>query len=561
MSGEISGRTRGAQNITQPARTHVQSQRARLAARLAKFLPPLFLAFAAALVVWQYQPQTRALTDDPAIFAYLAQVVADGRVPHQTAFNEQSSLTFFIGGLAMRLGDVIGLHRLLAFRAASLICFIGVVLLTYELTRRMTRVGWIGFFAGIILLGMEGFGARAATALEPKVLMLVFGLASLLALQKRKWFWAGALGGAAGLVWQLAWGYLVVALLLAFFQGSKKFPPRARAFLLTLGAAGMVLTFYTLYFVARGAQVEMFQQTFLSLGMMHAVAAKGIAAQLQQAQKFYWLGFPQHIIFLFLGIGGLGAWLLAHLRPWEWNRLLRRAGYFFLCHCRSSGTLLVTFGFIGYGFTEFQNYPDWFPLLPYLALFAGWFVWMTAARVLQFIKVPPRARVSVYSALAALLLFASAAHAFISVPPVKRITGITWQEQARVMTELNQRLPADAPMWVIGKAELLFFMRRHNLNKYIYLIGNADGAADAFEPGGFAQVLDSTLAQKPALLVLARLQKRKTQNEPNFRALERATENFVRLRRCKAMGEGTFYVRADLADTLFPANGQGCVRR
>lgn len=189
-------------------------------------LPPLALALLTLLVAWQYNPLQRPLTGDSGVFAYLAQLVADGFPPHKYAFNEQASLTFFIGGAFMRLGDGVGIHRLLALRAASVICFGGIVLLTYSLTLRWTRSMWAAFTAGIILVGMEGLGARAASALEPKALMLLFGLATLLALQNRRWFWAGVFGGLAGLVWQIAWGYLIVALLLALTQGGSS--PRAQ---------------------------------------------------------------------------------------------------------------------------------------------------------------------------------------------------------------------------------------------------------------------------------------------------------------------------------------------
>ncbi|MBI4673969.1 MAG: hypothetical protein HY741_20170 [Chloroflexi bacterium] len=529
--------------------------------RFRAWFPPTLLFCAALVVVWQYNPLHRTLTEDPGIFAYISQLVADGLAPHQYAFNEQSSLTFMLGGAAMRLGDLIGLHRLLAFRAASLLLFAVTVVLTYFVGLGFTRARIVGLLAGAILIGFEGYGVRAATTLEPKATMLVFGLACVWALQKRKWFWAGAFAGAAGLAWQIAWGYLIVALLLACVQSGSTFRARARGVGLTLGAALCVFGVYALYFVAHNAQVEMFQQTFLSPLLMHAVGGRTMLARVVQLGRTFVVGYRSHVGFGVLGATGFVLWLGAHWRPWDIRKFFRRAFYFLFQNRRTAGGLLVVFGFGLYSFIDFQNYPDWFPLLPHLSMFAAWVLWQLAARVIQFFKVSPETARASYVALALGVLVLSAAHAFLSPPPERRMKGITWEMQQRAADELNQSLGPDAAVWMIGKADLLFFMRRQNLNKYIYLIGNVDAAADTFEAGGFQQMFSDALGQKPVLYVLARLQKRKFTSLANYRLVERSTQEFVPLRHCKSIRSGRFFVRPDLADALFPANAKGCVRR
>lgn len=523
-------------------------------------LPPLALALLTLLVAWQYNPLQRPLTGDSGVFAYLAQLVADGFPPHKYAFNEQASLTFFIGGAFMRLGDGVGIHRLLALRAASVICFGGIVLLTYSLTLRWTRSMWAAFTAGIILVGMEGLGARAASALEPKALMLLFGLATLLALQNRRWFWAGVFGGLAGLVWQIAWGYLIVALLLALTQGGSSPRARARACLWTLAPALGVFGAYVLYFIARDASVEMVQQTFWAPALMHGARARSLLARALQQYNTFLIGYPSHLIFAALGVSGLSLWLGAHLRPWQIRRLPARGIYYFLRNRRVSGTLLVIAGFTLYAFLDFQNYPDWFPLLPFLALFAAWLLWQALARVLQFFKLAARPRALVLALATLFLLSVSVAHAFIAPPTDKRLPGLTWQTQERAAMLTSRALGPATPVWVIGKPELLFLMRRQNLNPYIYLFGHVDGMIDRLEPGGFQHMLDNALAQKPGLLVLARLPKRKFTSPANYRALENLKTDFVAVRQCRALGAGDFFARADLVQTLSAAT-QGCIKK
>lgn len=528
--------------------------------RLICALPPFVLFLAAVSVTWQYDPLHRTLTGDHGVFAYLAQLVADGFVPHKYAFNEQASLTFFIGGAVIRVGDVLGVHRLLALRAASIVCFAVVILLTYALSWRWTRSVWAAFAAGAILIGFEGFAMRAAVALEPKTLMLVFGLATLLVLQKRQWFWAGVLAGLAGLVWQIAWGYLIVALLLAFVQGGARWRDRARAFLITLAPALILFGAYVLYFAARGALVEMVQQSLYAPAVMHAPGERSVASRAIQLYNTFLVGYRSHLLFGVLGVGGFLLWLTAHLRPWEWRKLWTRSTHFFFTNARTAGTLLAVCGFTLYSFLDFQNYPDWIPLLPYLALFAAWLLWQAVARVLKFLRAAPRVRVAAYALAAVVVLGVSATQAFIAPMPDKRMQNVTWQDQQQAAQWLNQTLGPDESVWIVGRPELLFMLRRQNLNKYIYLFGNVDGMIDEFDPGGFPRMLDDALAQKPALVVLSRLPKRKFTSPANYRALENVKKKFVMLRNCRALGEGTFFVREDLAD-LFPAASQGCLKQ
>ncbi|MDL1897800.1 hypothetical protein FBQ82_16180 [Anaerolineae bacterium CFX7] len=529
-------------------------------ARFSPALAPLALILLTLLVVWQYNPLTRTLTGDHGTFAYLSQLVADGFMPHQYAFNEQASLTFFIGGAFMRLGDIFGVHRLLALRAASVGVFAIIVGLTYLLTLRWTRSQWAAFVAGAILIGFEAFGVRAATGLEPKALMLAFGLGALLALQKHQWFWAGALAGLAGLAWQIAWGYLIVALLLAFVQGGATPRARTRAVLQTLAPALVILAAYCIVFAAHGAFIEMVQQTFLAPALMHEIGSRPFAGRVRQLYNTFVIGYRSHLLFAALGIGGFVIWLLAHLRPWRVRALPARGAYYFFANRRTAGVLLVVAGFTLYSFLDFQNYPDWFPLLPFLALFAAWLVWQAAARVLQFLNLAPRARTVGFAGIAALLGLVSVSHAFLAPPLEKQMQGLTWQDQARAAATLSRALGPETSVWVIGKPELLFMMQRRNLNPYIYLFGNVDGIIDRLEPGGFSKMLADARAQKPGLVVMARLPKNKFTAFANYRALEEIKTEFMPVRQCRALGAGSFFVPRDNAASLFAA-AQGCIKK
>ena len=523
--------------------------------------PPLILFFVTLVVLWQYAPFQRSIYFDPGIFAYLSQLVAFGLAPHKYAFNEQASLTFLFGGAVMRLGDVFGAHHLISFRIAGMLVMASVVVLTYVTSKVFTRSRAVAFLAGLVLIGFHGYAVRAATTLEPKSLMLVLGLGTIYFLHKRKWLWAGACAGAAGLAWQIAWGYLVVAVLLAAVQGGKTFSTRRRGVAITLGAAFVVLALYFVYFFAHNAHVEMLQQTFLAPALMRQAVSKRFDARVWQMGKTFYEGFGTHLVFGALGAAGLVTWLGAHFVSTKQARvraIARRAFYFMFQNRRTSATLLVVFGFLAYSFSDFQNYPDWIPLLPFVSMFAAWLLWTICLRVLKIFNASLTARQIAYAALACVVL--SFMLVRITQPMGGEPTPTTWQQQQRVADELNRIISPDAPLWLLGKTDLLFFMQRTNVNKYIYIFGGVDRAVDLFEPEGFRGMVNATLAQRPALISLSRARPGHFSNPAHSKFIENAVSGLTLLDHCRAIGRGRYYTMPEFAEKYFAKNKQGCLK-
>jgi hypothetical protein len=127
--------------------------------------------------------------------------------------------------------------------------------------------------------------------------------------------------------------------------------------------------------------------------------------------------------------------------------------------------------------------------------------------------------------------------------------------------EVTGKIPPDAPIWVVGKAELLFYMRRRNINKYIYFFGHVDAAADKFEPGGFAGMLDAGQKQNPVLYVLARIEPRKFASKANSQRVDRTMKRYAKLKHCKAIGGGLFLVSRAYVDQWYPVGAEGCLKR
>lgn len=527
-----------------------------LSPTVSRLAPPFALFVLALLFVGLYDPLHRPLFQDPGIFALLSQLVAQGFVPHQAAFNEQASLAFLVGGAAIWLGNLVGLVPLIALRLASMGVVGGVAVTTYAVGKNFTGSAWVGLIAGVILLGFQGYIVRAAVALEPKSLMLMFGMASLYYLQERKWFWAGALACAAALTWQVAGIYLLIALALALMQGGILLQERGRAFLLTgLGAAAVAGT-YLAYFVAHNAYLEMFQQTFVAPALMHTLANKTPGQLLSDLVVTFYRGFHWHIVFGVFGLLGLLLEFGTLAYGKKWQAIPLRVGDALLQNPRTSGLLLATLGFFAMTYADFQNFPDWIPLLPFISIFAALFLFKVARFVLARV---PRLTAQAWWVWAAMALVVFLFSTYETVSASRAPLRNTWQEQQQIADQLNRVIPADAPVWMLGKSELLFFMKRQNLNKYIYLLGRVDAASDKFDPGGFAGMLKGALAQKPVLYVLGRVKRGKFSTRANFDLVRKSIKGYVHLERCRVMGSGAFYAPPELAKTWFAKEQGGCL--
>lgn len=518
---------------------------------------PLVLLVATFLVLLQYDPFHRPLVGDPGIFVYISKLVAQGLVPHRAVFNEQASLTFLLGGAVMAFGNALGVPELIAFRVLAMGIAAGVVVLTFVVGRIFTREPTAALIAAVIMLGYEGYLQRAATTLEPKALMVLLGLLTLYVLSRNRWFAAGVCGAAAGLAWQIGWGYLLLALLLAPIQGGKHPVPRLSALGLTILGAGLVFGLYVAYYAAHDALTPMFQQTVLAPLIMHPLAQRTLAERLGQPIRDFLLGYRGQWVFLILGTIG---WLVLLVR---YALTPRRALYDLISTPRTSGTLLAAHGFLIAPLLDFQNYPDWIPLLPFISIFAGWLLVGAGQWIARHLSLSPRGQSLAFAAVLSVVSLWSVLHPWTE--PSRQLIDppITWQEQSEIAQDLNRRLPPDQPVFIIGTAELLFFMARQNLTPYIYFLGETDAAIDALDPGGFEGMLQDVRAERPALIVLTRLKPDHFANLAHLAALRQLSRRtYVRLDACNWLSEIQIFLRADLAESAFPsANSSSCFSR
>ncbi len=503
------------------------------------WLVPLALFGAAILVGLLYDPWRNPILDDLAIFAYRARMAAEGIPPHAGLYDAKSSLGILLGGAAIAAGNLVGMPPLLALRSCMLVVYGLSVVATFGMAYQYTSSRTAAIIAAIFMLSFEALARYAATSVEPKEVMIVLGLASLYAASERRWFWAGLGAAGAGLAWQVGFGFALVAAVLVLAQGT----PRGRGILQLVGGVLLALALYSAYFVAYGAWYDMVLQSVIAPFIRAGGKFDLLPNFTFLAERFY-AGYRGQVVVAVLALFG---WLL------QWRRALtarRHAVYLFLTGPRTAGTLLAFHGLLLYTLIDFQNYPDLIPLLPFVALFAAYPLAVVWLKVLRQLRWTPRTRRRA-AAAAVLVLFVLVNLNVLLRPPLRVPVRLTWQLQAEAAAELQDRL-GDAPVFFLGRDELLFFMDRRPLTRYTFLVKNTDLFIDLVEPGGFKGWLAQVAATQPASIATKRVKKGKFYSAKNLNLLKSwISREYVELQVCSKANDGKVYVRATNV-TLFP---------
>ncbi len=507
----------------------------------------LSLAFCALALLFfslnwlRYHPFQARLYGDPAIYAYIAQQAARGHPPHLAVYEVKASLSTLLAAPLLYAGSFTTLPEIYPLR----LYMFGVTALSvgalYFLGKSFSRARIVGLLAALFLASFAGLLRTVTNGIEPKAVTMLFGLLALLALTRRAWFWAGAAGACAGLAWQIGFGYVALALLLAGAQNDS-WRARARAGGMVLLGALLPVALYGFYFVAQGAARDAFQQNIVVPFFSKTHQTRSNRFFLSRLTEAFARNYSAQI---FIGFCAVGGWLLA----WRYALRSRRAFVLiFLKNPRTSGALLAGTGLFVYSLFDFQAYPDWIPLLPFLALFAACALAWLFLRIARRAHLAQKYRAPVLAGVIFCILGAANWPLWTAPPSLSA----TWRDQQRLADELNATLTADDTVWLVGKSELLFFLHRSNLTRYTTFLRGTDAVIEQLEPGGFDGFLERIRAARPMLIVLARFKRQQWTNGARFeRLLDWVHTAYVPLHACKLAGDGQFFARADLAQTRF----------
>ncbi len=404
------------------------------------------------------------LWGDPAIYIDQARRVADGLVPHRDFFEVKPALAPVLAAPAVLAGRQLGCPDWLAARAWSALLAAMLVWVVYILGQRAAaatpRPLSGGILAACSILALRGYSQIATAGIEPKILVLLFGVGGLALALDRKPLLAGVSTTLAAFCWQpaaLAW--LVPWSVLFGVPRLERLPFLRRYLLGTVVTAGTVAAALFL----SGAWPDFVDQTLRFSRTVVARPERG-AATLWRIGTTLWLGF---------------GWELLVAAPLALYLLLRRP--------QAAAPLLTWLLLFGaWSLFDFQAFPDALVLVIPVMVLGG----LGLACL-----VPRRWHVPVGLGLVLCSLLP------LPVPPPW-----TLAEQRELAAELEAELqaPPATPILALGDVALPLLMDRPTLGRHLYLLEGQDSWIEQTRPGGFRAWVDDSLAAGPAAVVISR---------------------------------------------------------
>ena len=126
------------------------------------------------------------LSRDLALYAYAGQRVADGVAPYEGVVNRSGPLSHLVPGVGAFLGRLVGVDDLLAMRAFFLVLSMACVWLAYVMGRDLLQSRAAGWTVAAALLYVNGFTQYATGGPREKTTLVLFLLAALIAVARRR---------------------------------------------------------------------------------------------------------------------------------------------------------------------------------------------------------------------------------------------------------------------------------------------------------------------------------------------------------------------------------------
>lgn len=425
------------------------------------------------------------LSRDEAISAYGAQQWARGVPFYTSIFDAKGPLSSALGGVAVWVSSLLGGNDLTAIRLLFLVMACATVAGVYVLAWRAWASRLAGLAAAATFVSFRGFAVDAIGGPDPKVPGTLFAVAALALLLRRRWFTGSLLAGLAALVWQPL-GIYAVAAVAAAALGSDAGARMRCAARAAAGALAPVAATVGYYLVAGslGALVQgmvVFPFTGVerkpeTLGDRLGHIGATVDRHYGDARVLLWGGIVLLVILIARQVVG--------------RRVSPRDPLVVAVAGTGAGVVAFTL-------SDFQGYPDLFPLLPYAALGVGGALGHAVRAV-----SPGRAR-RIAGGLGTLAVvtvvatawrdYTQAAGELVALRPV----------QQAAAGRLERLAGPGGTIWVLGDPAVLVLTGRRNPSPFIYLNSGFDRYVAEHTPGGLTGFARGIIARRPDLVVLS----------------------------------------------------------
>jgi hypothetical protein len=409
------------------------------------------------------------LSRDESVYAYGGQQFSHGVPPYASIFDPKGPLASMLAGSAAAIARLVGSDDLFLIRVTFFVCSVLTVVAIYFLALQLWGSVLGGLVAAVVFACFRGFAADALGGPDAKTPGVLLAVVSMWLLARRQWFWGAFVGSLAVLVWQPFAIYPLVAVVLAAVLSPSG--ERVRTFLVTVTGAIIPIAVTAIYFVLAGAFGKFVEAslTFPLTGINRVDETvpgrlRHIADVVQQSYKhsaiLFWVGLlflAALIVTTFVQSTGRDAWR---------NPLI----------CVVATTALGT---VAYAASDFQGYPDLFPLLPYPALGLGG----AAALAVTLAKSDRARRIVTVAGAVALVAVTVLSLSWFSNDSFNNNDLRAEQAQACAV----QRLVTPArPLYALGDPTALVLTHARNPDRFIYLGSGVDDWKIKHTTGGFA---------------------------------------------------------------------------
>jgi hypothetical protein len=417
----------------------------------------------------------KAMTRDLGLYTYAGQRFLDGDPPYVGVMNRAGPLAHALPGVGIGLGRLVGLSDIHGARAFFMLLAVACVCLVYVVSRDLTGSRAAALVAATAFLGFEGFLDLATNGPREKTPMVLFLLATFLAVRHRRWATAGVFTALATLTWQPVF---FVAALTAVVAALLAPDHRLRALVRIVAGSVGVTALVVVYYALNGA-VHTFVDCFVLINAQYTQQQGALAAAAANWSSMQ-RGYGGSLWMILAGLVALPVGAVVRARP-AWRTRDPMA----------TTTLALGAGWLGgvlWCLVAFNGWPDLFVMLPLAALGLAW-----AARVLLGLL---RARIAVAVATVLVLAGTTFATAF-SVD--SRQTGLHNQE-AFISAVLDVG-PQPATIVSMQAPQVLVMLHRTNPTPYQMFDHGFSDYLDHTYPGGLDGYLADVEKMAPTYIV------------------------------------------------------------
>lgn len=456
--------------------------------RLVAWLGAASALIIAALLFSRYG-ENGNLWRDESIYAYGGQQLLHGVPVYASIFDPKTPLGTILCGLGAWVGGWFGLNDVHAMRLEFFVfaCFAAVAV--YYLVLGLWKSPLAGIVAAVTFMSFRGFALDALTGPDAKTPGILFAVLSMALVARRRWFWGAFLGSLAFLVWQPLAIYAAVAVVWAVLASDAE--GRWRSGLRALAGAVIPVAATVLYFLLAGALPKFVEAAFVFPVTGVQRGQETVADRIDRivfivgrdygnTRVLFWGGLVLMLALLVVAVARGRSSLMGVVRePYV-------------------GVVIATFlGIAAFTLSDFQGYPDLYPLLPYAAIGLGGTVALVEGRARG----------------ARLRLAAGAA----TLAGVAVLAGLSWHwytgehggggrplwAERQDAAKLNRVLDPGDTLYALGDPTPLVLTGRRNPSRFIYLNSGVGAWVIHHTRGGLAGWKAQILASNPAVVTIA----------------------------------------------------------